>query len=156
MKKRISLLLCLLLTLGLLLTGCGSTPANNTDNDDNDDEILQPIDELDDENTGDDDLLLPGEDFDLSTLEGIWLCGAEYDYDYMSIAADGSWELYRGYDVVISGWLEYVPEYEAVYAFDAADGSACRFAIENDELYFASYGYFSYADGMEGIWYENG
>lgn len=93
---------------------------------------------------------------DFSDYEGIWLAGAQYDYDYIEIDADGNWEIYRGGEVAVSGHLRYVEDWECIYAYDDADGSGCPFVLEGDELYIAAYGYFSRGEGMENVSYEDG
>ena len=94
---------------------------------------------------------------DFSVYEGIWLGDADNEYDYMEINANGEWALYLGGDVVADGYLAYDPEAECIYAYNYQDGEGCLFELENSgDLYLASYGYFSYGEDMEYIWYENG
>ena len=45
---------------------------------------------------------------------------------------------------------------ECIYAYSDSDGSGCQFRLEDDELYIGAYGYFSYADGMVDIHFDDG
>ena len=152
MKQRIrlsSLLFCLLLAACLLLVGCGSTvePADTTE---------ETYDTLPDDAEESGTITLPDNPEDYSVYAGIWLCGAQYDYDYIKLDEDGNWELYVGNDLVDSGYLKYEPEWECIYAYSDSDGSGCQFRLEDDELYIGAYGYFSYADGMVDIHFDDG
>ena len=140
-------LLCLLLMLCPLLAACGEdAEVPDTDPEETTEEVTAESIVI----------TLPENPEDYSIYAGIWLCGAQYDYDYMKLDTDGNWELYVGNDMVDSGYLKYVPEWECVYAYSNTDGSGCQFRLEGEELYTASYGYFSRADGMVDIHYESG
>lgn len=150
MKQRIhlsALLLCLLLAACVLLVGCGSTvePADTTE---------ETYDTLPDDTEESDTITLPDNPEDYSVYAGIWLCGAQYDYDYIKLDEDGNWELYVGNDIVDSGYLKYEPEWECIYAYSDGDGSGCQFRLEGEQLYTSAYGYFTRADGMAGTHYD--
>ena len=150
MKKRtLRLLTALGLTL-CLLTACGGS-TDDGGSDVPDDDGYGGGTELN--NGGSEDAA----NGDFSVYEGIWLAEANNEYDYMEIAADGSWSLYIGSDVAADGYLQYEPEWESIYAYNYQDGSGGRFALEDGgRLYISTYGYFNYAEGMTDIWYEDG
>lgn len=140
MKRRIAYLLTVL-ALCLFCTACGGEEAAPDDPDDG----LgggEPISE-------------DAADGDFSVYEGIWLAEVNNEYDYLEIAADGSWSLCIGNDVVADGYLQYEPEWESIYAYNNQDGSGGRFALEDGgRLYISTYGYFNFADGMESLWFD--
>lgn len=136
--------LSLLLALCLFCTGCGGE-------EDWDDAIDSSF-----PNGVRSDTVLSSEESDYTAFAGIWLAGAQYDYDYIEIHADGEWRLYRDGALAVSGWLRYEPEWECVYAYNAADGSGSPARLEEGELYLAAYGYFSYVKGAEDDWYADG
>lgn len=154
-KTRITILIMLLSALALLLTACGGNAESAEDDKVSMEESVSPQDDPDEGLGGD-----PGEDTvdgDFRVYEGIWLAEANNEYDYLEIAADGSWSLYLGGDVVADGYLQYEPEWESIYAYNYQDGSGGRFALEDGgQLYISTYGYFSYGEGMEYLWYEDG
>ena len=140
MKRRITYLLAVL-ALCLFCTACGS---GETAPDDPDDGLGggEPVSE-------------DAADGDFSVYEGIWLAEVNNEYDYLEIAADGSWSLCIGNDVVADGYLQYEPEWESIYAYNNQDGSGGRFALEDGgRLYISTYGYFNFADGMEYLHFD--
>ena len=62
---------------------------------------------------------------DISQYEGIWLCDSQYDYDYLKIDLAGNFELYQGNEVVVTGYLQYEPEWDCIYAYDDIDQLGC-------------------------------
>ncbi|MBC8545984.1 hypothetical protein H8711_03420 [Clostridiaceae bacterium NSJ-31] len=143
MKRRMPYLLTrLVLVLCLLCTACGGTENSLSPQDDPNEGLGRRLNE-DTVN-------------DFSEYAGIWLGEADNDYDSMEIDAEGNWTLYLSGDVVDDGYLRYEPEWEGVYAYSNQEDSGSRIALENGQLYSASYGYFNYGDGMEYLWYENG
>ena len=93
---------------------------------------------------------------DFSEFEGIWLGEANNEYDSMEIDLEGNWTLFLSGEAVDSGYLCFVPELEAIYAYSNLDDSGSRIAIEDAQLYSAAYGYFNYGEGMENLLYEDG
>lgn len=150
-KNNRTLLLALLLALSLMLSACGGG-TDDGGSDVPDDDGLGGGTEMN--NGGSEDAA----NGDFSVYEGIWLAEANNEYDYLEIAADGSWSLYIGNDVIADGYLQYEPEWESIYAYNDQDGSGGRFALEDGgRLYISTYGYFNFADGMEYLWFdENG
>ena len=145
MKRKsphLHLLAGLILLLCLLCTACGST-----------EEPSPPQDNPDDGSGA----LSEDSVNDFSPYEGIWLGDEKNEYDYMEIDAEGNWSLYAGGDVAADGYLQYEPEWEAIYAYNYQDGSGGRFVPQDDgRLYISTYGYFSSGEGAEYLWYENG
>ncbi len=142
-------LLCLALAFCTLFAACGSTiePTDTTEETD---------DCLPDDTEESVAVTLPDDPEDYSVYAGIWLCGAQYDDDYIKLDDAGNWELYIGNSIVETGHLKYEPEWACVYAYSDKDGSGCQFRLEGDALYIGAYGYFSYADGMVDLHFDDG
>ena len=141
-RKKPYLLAGLVLLLFLLCTACGNTEGQ--------------IAPQDDPNEGLGGGLSEDTVNDFSGFEGIWLGGADNDYDSMEFDAEGNWTLYLSGEVVDDGYLRYEPEWEAIYAYSSSDDSGSLIAMEDGQLYSAAYGYFNYGEGMEYLWYEDG
>ncbi len=139
----------------LLLTACGGETVETTETT-NMEEVVGTISPQDDPNEGLGGDLTEDTVNDFSGYEGIWLGEANNEYDSIELDAEGNWTLYRGGEVVADGYLLYEPEWESIYAYNYQDGSGGRFAVEDDgRLYITTYGYFTYGDGMETIWYND-
>ena len=92
----------------------------------------------------------------ISDYAGVWVCEPQYDYDYIEIDTDGNWRLHQNGEIVATGWLQYESEWNSMYAYDDADGSACVISLQDGRLYIGSYGYFAPGDGVEDNGYDDG
>lgn len=150
-KKYIAFLLAVLMCCAL--AACGDTA-----------EPEPPADDTVEETTPDvledmvkDDAI----DYDYSDYCGVWLASADTDYNELEIeqsedTGEVRWCLYRNEDIAGSGYLQYMEAFDGVYAYNEHDGLASRCVLTDSELYLTGFGTFSYGQGMEGVWYEEG
>lgn len=88
---------------------------------------------------------------DFSVYEGVWLGDDEYNqYDdiYMEFDSEGYWYLYIDGEMVDEGYIQYIPEWEGIYAEGVmeTDIDGCRVELEGDQLYIGALGYFNHVD----------
>lgn len=87
--------------------------------------------------------------------KGLWLGGADSQYDYIGVDENGDWQLYSGGDVIDDGYLWYEGGTTYIYSYrtGAADGG--QVVMEGQQLYITTLGYFDYGGEWDGGDREN-
>ena len=154
MKKnttRILLVLVMMLSLCFLCTACGGDSGSKESAESAESAESSTVSPQDDPNEGLGDVIPESDEdteYDFSMFEGTWV-GNEYNqYDaiYLQFDGEGNWELYIDAEMVDEGYLQYIPEWEGIYAEGVmeSDLDGSRVDMEGDQLYIGTYGYFDY------------